>query len=148
MKTTVKEIYKGFSNSALRLPYTLVYYQCGHAVEMEFRDVCGDRHSPENWLVKEGDPADCAKCDRNSEAIKAILAFVKTPEYSHTTLRDVTASMTGKWMSFYVYQHDPSSPTQCRLALSVEARPDTEQALREAGITFVHGPSRGRLAMR
>lgn len=146
MKTTVKEIYKGFSNE-IRTPYTIARYACGHGVAMQYRDTRGNRHSPDNWLIQAGENADCANCDRNTEAVQKIIAFARTPEYSHTTLRDMTASKTGEWMYFCAYRVDPKSPTQCCLEASVEATPETERALRDAGINFVLGPSRGSMAM-
>jgi hypothetical protein len=145
MRTTIKSIYKGFNTA--HFPYTIAQFACGHSVEMQYRDSRGDRHSAENWLLQVGAEIDCASCDRNGAAVQEILAFVKTPEYSHTTLRDLTASKTGEWMSFCVYRIDRSSPTQCSLALSVEATPETERALRDAGVRFVPGPSRGAMAM-
>jgi hypothetical protein len=147
MQTTVTQIYKGFSNSIARFPYAVPVYACGHGCEMQYRDQRGDRHSPDNWLIQVGAPADCDKCDQNLKAIEMVIAFTKTPEFSHITLRDMTASKTGEWMQFCAYRVDRSSPTQCNLAMGVEATPETERALREAGVGFLPGPSRGRMAM-
>lgn len=146
MQTTIKSIYKGFSNTA-HWPYTIATYACGHGVEMIYRDERGDRHNPANWVLQVGAEADCERCDQNREAVEHIIAFCKTPEFSHVTLRDMTASKTGEWMTFCVYRIDRTSPTQCCLEMSVEATPETERALREAGIRFVPGPSRGSMAM-
>ncbi len=146
MHTTIKSIYKGFSRP-INIPYAIAQFACGHGVEMIYRDKGADRHSPDNWVLQVGADADCARCDENREAVLRIIAFAATDEYSHTTLRDLTASKTGEWMSFCVYRIDRSSPTQCNLAMSVEATPETERALRDAGIKFVPGPSRGSMAM-
>lgn len=144
METTVKEIYKGFSNTA-RTPYTIARFACGHGVEMQYRDVRGDRHAADNWLLQPGMPAACEKCDQNAALVARIIAFAQTPEFSHLTLRDMTASQTGEWMYFCAYRIDRSSPTQCCLEMSVEKTPATEGALRVAGISFVRGPSRGAM---
>lgn len=146
MQTTIKSVYKGFSNP-INIPYAVAYFACGHGVAMEYRDQRGDKHSPDNWLLQVGADADCVKCDQNRERVARIIEFCKTPEFSHVTHRDMTASKTGEWMSFCVYRIDRSSPTQCCLEMSVEANPETERALREAGIKFVPGPSRGSIAM-
>src|SRR5262245_38623375 len=126
MNTIIKSIYKGFSKP-INIPYTIVQFACGHSVEMIYRDQRSNRHSPDNWLMQAGEEINCAKCDENSKAIQQIITFAKTPEYSHTTLRDLTASKTGEWMAFCVYRIDHSSPTQCNLAMSVEATPETEK---------------------
>lgn len=148
MQTTVKEIYRGFSSGSFyQIPYTIARYACGHGSEMVYRDKGGNRHSPENWLVQVGESVECDKCDSNRKTVEAIIAFARTPEFSHITLRDMTASKTGDWMYFCAYRVDSTSPTQCNLAMQVEASPDTERALRAAGINFLPGPSRGRLAM-
>jgi hypothetical protein len=146
MQTTVQTIHKGFSNGVIPMPYTIARYACGHGVEMKYRDERSNCHSPENWLIQSGAVVDCFKCDQNREAVQRIIAFAQTPEYSHTTLRDLTASKTGEWMAFCTYRVDRTSPTQCRLEMSVEATPETERALVEAGIRFVPGPSRGSMA--
>ena len=146
MITNIQSIYKGFTNT-MRMPYTIAKFACGHGVSMTYRDKMGDLHAPDNWLLQVGDEANCARCDENSDIVQHIIAFTKTPDYSHITLRDMTANKTGEWMSFCVYRIDRTSPTQCCLEMSVKANPVTEKALRDAGINFIPGPSRGRMAM-
>src|SRR5215475_7743809 len=147
MKTTIKSIYKGFTNTA-RMPYTIAKFECGHSVEMVYINKNANLHAPENWAMHVGAETECADCDRNFATIQKIMAFAKTPEYSHTTLRDMTASKTREWMYFCVYRRDAKSPTQCQLEMSVEQTPETERALRDAGIRFILGPSPGEMAIR
>lgn len=131
MKSTVKEVVKGFSNTPLRIPYSYILLDCGHSLSGE---------------LAIGESIECTRCDEQEKTVAEIIAFSKTPEFSHLVVRDLTASKTGEWMSFLAYRRDPTSPTQCHLALGVEANERTEKALHDAGLIAHLGPTRGAIA--
>jgi hypothetical protein len=113
--------------------YRLARLECGHVVDPDspLFDRVGvksyDMRTSTYNLITIG----CEQCKKNEENITRLDEFLKTGELSHVTRRDLTASGTGAWMSFCVYRRDPSSPTGCRLEMSIECTPEVEAELRK-----------------
>lgn len=122
-------------------PLRLIRGDCGHVLGT----VLPGRPDPAL-----GAEYECDTCKRKVASVlkaREIVAFSRTGDYSHTTLRDLSASRTGAWMTFCCYRIAPASPTGCLLHLSCEAGPEETVILEEAGVMSIPGPSRGQMAM-
>ena len=105
-----------------------------------------DPHNPDHQRLRVDDSLECKRCEKTARELVALIAFCKTPEFSHLVERDLTAGGTGAWMSFLAYRRDSESPTSCRLECGVEVTDATREALRNAGLTHHYGPTRGQIA--
>lgn len=110
-------------------PWVYTKLNCGHSLRGEHAS-----------------PVECEQCAEEEAQVAAIVAFAKTPEFSHLVLRDLTAAKTGEWMAYLAYRVDRDSPTQCKLALSCKANQYTSAALSAAGLLAHRGPTRGAIA--
>jgi hypothetical protein len=91
---------------------------------------------------------ECGGKHSDDAAIEDMIALRDSGEFSHLTLRDLTAAKTGKWMAFCCYRKDPESPTQCRLEVSCSETPHTTRRLEMLKFRAIAGPSRGQKAGR
>ena len=115
--------------------YTIRVLECGHAADDSGED------APTSGLVP------CKRCGWDAAALGQILMAKADGRLSHVTLRDMTASKTGEWMSYCAYERNPESPTGVTLIATCSETKFTTEALRAAGIIAIPGPSRGRFAM-
>jgi hypothetical protein len=135
MKSKVIEVVHG-ETAVSRIPFTYVKLECEHSADNE------------GECMQVGDEVECKKCDEDAAKVEEMIAFCKTPDFSHLVKRDLTAGNTGAWMYYIAYRKDSTSPTACRKESMVKMTAYTTEAFRNAGLIAYNGPTRGTIAER
>lgn len=105
-KSTVRSVEKGFSNSALRIPYTHFWLDCGHCLS-------GYEHPD----LKVGDAFECDGCARDQESIPTLREAIESPKFTHSRARPCGHDADHKTVyTIYIYHRDPESPSGVYLA--------------------------------
>lgn len=127
MKTTVSQIINDYTFTT-RWPVAWTQLSCGHSGKCELHDVVGNAHSPDNQVTKVGDWVECAFCDHQAASLKK-LNELDPAEFSHSRFRHDDSRGFGPGR-IYVYGRDKSSPTGCKLLLSLDDTAETSLALK------------------
>lgn len=128
MLSTVSKIINSWSNAPMSWPVSWCVLACGHSGRCELRDSLRNQHDPENQITKVGDSVECSYCDYQAKHLE-MLAALPAERFSHSRFRHHDSRGFGPG-SIYVYEHDPKSPTGCRLFCSLDDTPAATDALR------------------
>jgi Zn finger protein HypA/HybF involved in hydrogenase expression len=154
---------KGFSESALRLPYVLATLACGHTGPVEFKPSIGGcmKCGTAQAMARFGSTTQCRKCggtsftmtwqpDRHNEAdyLTTVGSVISCPEcqlheVDMRRLREVDVATVhhsrakdwGGVTQYHLYRLAPESPSNFWLLFSVTACPAVDALMRERGLS-------------
>lgn len=137
----VTSIEDGFDRSALRIPFTLYWLDCGHCV--------GDQRTFEQLKNKTdyrfavGDEHECEGCAREEALVPGIRDAIASPQFTHARARPAGHDREGRQTySVTIYHRDPESPSGVR---AVAGGPDrvVDPLLRDLRGTGALSPTEG-----
>lgn len=142
MLKTVSHIVKEYTNNRYHpWPVAWLQLECGHSAKAVLFEEKDSAHDDFNHRVLPGDQVECERCDwqvRNLAELRAEGAA----RYSHSRFRHNDSRGFGPG-SLYVYERDRTSPTGCKLWLTLDDTPEAAEALRQAGSSPL-SPTEGR----